>query len=90
MNSESAKELPKLRNSLVCRHMARGKVCDFAFLTSSGRKFYEFFVTFVLVIPPLTMKNRACVLIWACALNWKNTVIELLSKIHCYFSAIMI
>ena len=53
---------------------ARGKVCNFAFLTPSGRKFYEFFVTFALVIHPLTVKNRACALIWACALNRKNTV----------------
>ena len=74
MNSESAKELPKLRNSaLVCRHGKR-KLCDFAFLTSSGGKFYELFVTFALVIRPLTVKNRHCALIWACALNRKNTV----------------
>ena len=75
MNSESAKELLKWRNSaLVCRHGNRkGKLCNFAFLTSGG-KFYEFFVTFALVIHPLTVKNRPCALIWACALNWKNTV----------------
>ena len=54
--------------------MARGKVCNFAFLTSSGGKFYEFFVTFALVIHPLTVKNRPCALIWACALNRKKTV----------------
>ena len=66
--SESAKELPKLRNSgLVFRHGKR-KVCDFVFLTSSGGKFYEFFIAFTLVIPPLTVKNRPC------ALNRKNTV----------------
>ena len=53
--------------------MARGKVWNFAFLTSSGGKFYDFFVTFVLVIHPLTVKNRPCALIWACALNRKNT-----------------
>ena len=54
--------------------MARGKVCNFAFLTSSGGKFYEFFVTFALVIHPLTVKNRPCALIRSCALNRKNTV----------------
>ena len=53
--------------------MARGKVCNLAFLTSGG-KFYEFFVTFALVIQPLTVKNRPCALIWACALNRKSTV----------------
>ena len=75
MNGESAKELLKLRNSaLVCRHVARGKVCNFAFLTSSGGKFYEFFVTSALVIHPLTVKNRPCALIRSCALNRKNTV----------------
>ena len=47
---------------------------NFAFLTSSGGKFYKFFVTFALVIHPLTVKNRPCALIWACALNRKNTV----------------
>ena len=41
---------------------ARGKVCNFAFLTSSGGKFYEFIVKFALVIHPLTMKNRPCAL----------------------------
>ena len=56
--------------------MARGKVCNFAFLTSSGGRFYEFFVTFALVIHPLPVKNRPCALIWACALNRKNTVIR--------------
>ena len=34
-------------------YSARGKVCDFAFLTSSGGKFYEFFMTIALAIPPL-------------------------------------
>ena len=59
MNSESAKELLKLRNSaLVCRHMAIGRVCDLAFLTSSGGKFYKFFMRVALAVPPLTMKNR--------------------------------
>ena len=53
---------------------ARGKVCDFAFLTSSGGKFYKFFKTFALAIPTLTVKNRPCALIWACAHNRKNTV----------------
>ena len=47
---------------------------NFTFLTSSGGKFYKFFVTFALVIHHLTVKNRPCVLIWACALNPKNTV----------------
>ena len=57
---------------------ARGKVCNFAFLTSPGGKFYEFFVTSALVIHPLTAKNRPCELIWACALNRKNMVVLLL------------
>ena len=52
MNSESVKELPKLQNSaLRFADTARGKVCDFAFLTSSGGKFYKFFAIFALVIP---------------------------------------
>ena len=59
MNSESAKELLKSQNSvLVCRQSARGKVCDFAFRTSSWGKFYKFFMTIGLAIPPLTVKNR--------------------------------
>ena len=41
---------------------------------ASGGKFYEFFVTFALVIHPLTMKNRPCALIRSCALNRKNMV----------------
>ena len=71
MNSESVKELLKLRNSVLVSDTARGKVCDFAFLTSSSS---EFFVTFALVVPPLTVKNRPYAHIWACALNQKNTV----------------
>ena len=59
MNSESAKELLKWRDSvLVFRHGKRKGICDFAFLTSSGGKFYEFFMTIALAIPPLTLKNR--------------------------------
>ena len=58
---------------------ARRNVCDFDFLTSSGwggggGVFYEFFMTVTLAIPPLTMKNRPCPLLGACALNRKNTV----------------
>ena len=56
MNSESA----NCRNGGIQRWFAdtaRGKVCDFAFLTSSGGKLYEFFMTFALAIPPLTVKN---------------------------------
>ena len=44
------------------------KVCDFAFLTSSRGKFYEFFMTIPLAIPPLTVKNRGD------ALNRANSV----------------
>ena len=74
MNSESVKELLKLRNSaLVCRHSKRKGICDFAFLTSGG-KFYKFLMTVVLTIPPLTMEIWPCALIRACALNRKNTV----------------
>ena len=53
----------ELQNSaLVCRHGKR-KGMYFAFLTSSGGKFYEFFVTLnALVIHPLTVKNRPCAL----------------------------
>ena len=73
MNSESAKGLLKWGNSaLVCRNGKRKG--DFAFLTSSGGKFYEFFMTVELVIPPLTEKNRPCALIESCALNRTNTV----------------
>ena len=35
----------------------REKVCDFAFLTSSGGKFYKFFMTIALSIPTLTVQN---------------------------------
>ena len=49
------------------------------FLTSSEGKFYEFFVTFALVINPLTVKNRPCALIRSCALNQKNTVCQTLT-----------
>ena len=60
MNSESAKELLILLNSvLVCRHGKR----------------QEIFMTFALAIPSLTVENRLCVLIWAFELNWKNMVI---------------
>ena len=44
------------------------------FLLLMGGKFCEFFLAFALVIHPLTVKNRPCALIWACAFNWKNTV----------------
>ena len=60
---------------------ARGKVCDFAFLTFSRGKFYEIFMTVALAIPPLTVKNSPCALIRACALNRKNTV--------CYLDSIL-
>ena len=53
MNSERAKELRKLQNSaLFCRHSKRRGIY------SSGGKFYRFFVTVALAVPPLTMKNR--------------------------------
>ena len=51
--------------------MARGKTCDFAFLTSSGGKFYAFFMTVGLAILPLTVKNRPVRLF-----GHVNTVIE--------------
>ena len=54
MNSESVKELQKCWFA----DTARGKVYDFAFLTSSGGKFYKFFMTVVLAVPPLTVKIR--------------------------------
>ena len=44
------------------------------FLLLLGEVLRVFFITFALVIPPLTMKNRPCALIWACVLNRKNTV----------------
>ena len=44
-------------------------------LTSSGGKFYEFFMTIGLAIPPLTVKNKeGGVLIRDLALNQANTV----------------
>ena len=55
--------------------MARGKVCDLAFLTSSGGKFYAFFMTIALAIAPLTVKNRGDALIRDRALNQANTVL---------------
>ena len=54
--------------------IANRRVCDFAFFTSSGGKFYEFFMTVALAIPPHLVKNRPSAIIWACALNRKNTV----------------
>ena len=48
----------------------------FLLLLGGGGEFFEFFFTFALVIPPLTLKNRPCALIWACALNRKNTVVD--------------
>ena len=56
MNSENAKELEIWQNSML----ARGKVCDFAFLTSSGGKFY---MIVGLAVPPLSVKNRDVLLI---------------------------
>ena len=53
---------------------ARGKVCDFAFPTSSGGKFYKFFMTIGLAIPPITVKNRGDALICDLVLNRANTV----------------
>ena len=71
VNSESTKELLKWQNSaLRLAYSAWGKICDFALLTSSGGKFYEFFMTMKLAIPALTVKNRAGgVLIQDCALK---------------------
>ena len=45
-------------------------------------RFSEFFVTFALVIPPLTVKNRPCQLIWGfkniCVLvHWMEVVLAL-------------
>ena len=48
------------------------------FLLLLGGSFTSFSVTFALVIPPLTVKNRPCALIWACALNRKNMVLTVL------------
>ena len=78
MNSESAKELLKLRNSaLVCRHSKRkGMLFRFSYFFWGVGKFYKFFMIVALAIPPLTVKNRPCVLIRVCALNRKNTVIH--------------
>ena len=57
MNSESAKELLKFGEiQWWFADTARGKLCDFAFFTSSWGKFYEFFMTVALAIPPLTLK----------------------------------
>ena len=39
-------------------HFARGKVCDFAFLTSSGGKFYEFFYDNCAIHSPANRENR--------------------------------
>ena len=63
MNNESVKNC---RIQRWFADTARGKVCDFPFLTSYGGKFYEFFMTVALAIPPLTVKNRPCALIRAC------------------------
>ena len=65
-------------------------------LTSSGGKFYEFFNTVALAVPPLTVKNRGCMLSRSCVLNLKNTVncttlkglkgvhVQILSLMHCF------
>ena len=45
------------------------------FLILLGGSFYKFFMTFALAIPSLTVNNRPCALIWACAVNQKNMVI---------------
>ena len=81
MISESANELLKLRNSaLVCRDGKRkGMWFCFSYFFW-GEVLQVFFMTFVLAIPPLTMKNRPCELIWACALNRKNTVFTFLKS----------
>ena len=58
---ESVRRLPHVKRSLigqlwnsalVCRYGKRKGLCDFDFLTSSGGKFYKFFMTVVLAIPP--------------------------------------
>ena len=55
--------------------MARGKVCELAFLNSSGGKFSKFFMTVALVVPPLTVKDRHVRLIGHVrALNRTNMV----------------
>ena len=43
---------------------ARGKVCDFAFLSSSGGKFYKFLLTVALTISPLSVNNWHVRVIW--------------------------
>ena len=57
--------------------MARGKECDFAFLTSSGGKFYKFFMTIALAIPPLNVKKN---ILFAYDLHLKN----INGKSQCY------
>ena len=53
-------------------------VCDFTFLTSSGgRKFYKFFMTVALAVPPLTVKNRHVCLFGHVRLNGRIRYLKL-------------
>ena len=57
---------------------ARGKVFNFAFYYFFWGEVIRVFVTFALVIHPLTVKKRSCALIWGCALIRKNTVTKVM------------
>ena len=52
------------------------------FLLLLGGSFTWFFMTFALAVPPVSVKNRGCALIWVCALNRANTVTEIILHIQ--------
>ena len=52
------------------------------FILLLGGSFTRFFMTFALAVPPLTVKNRGCALIWVCALNRANTVFRLATGVR--------
>ena len=79
MNSESVRR--NCQNGGIQRWFAitaRGKLCDFAFLTSSGGEVLQVFHDICAGHSPSHRKKLACVLnIRVCALNRANMVMNL-------------
>ena len=70
LEREGTAEIAQFSAGLQTRQEERYVISLFLLLL--GGSFTSF--SWHLVIPPLTMKNRPCALIWTCALNRKNTV----------------
>ena len=75
MNSESEGTAEMAEFSAGLQPWQEERYVILLFLLLLGGSFYEFFMTIVLAIPPLMVKNRGGAFIRNCALNRANTVV---------------